>query len=162
MISKTDLLKQCCGSQAWVNQMAHRLPFKNREALFESAIQIWHSLSERDWLEAFKHHPRIGEQALLEKYSKTAHLSSQEQKGVEGAESGVIQRLATLNDDYYNKFGFVFLICATGKSAAQMLQALEVRLSHTREQEIAIACLEHQKITELRLTRVLEQLIEQK
>ena len=98
---------------------------------------IWWNLDESDWLEAFTHHPKIGEDkaALQAKFAKTAALSASEQEGVDGASEAILNRLVDGNNTYLKKFGFIFIVCAQGKSAEEMCQLLEARLNNHRDQE---------------------------
>ena len=153
----SEELLRCCGSAKWVERMTRAGPFKDVPALMAEAERQAASLSREDWLEAFTHHPRIGDVAKLrEKFASTAQWSEQEQKGVAGASDAVIQKLAAGNAAYDKKFGFVFLVCATGKSAAEMLNLLESRIGNDPEKELAIAIGEHGKITRLRLEKLLQ------
>lgn len=146
------LLTACCGGRRWVEVMLARRPFGSAEELLAGARQAWFALSADDWREAFTHHPRIGDrQALRERFAATAHLSEREQGGVEGASAAVLDRLADANRRYEKRFGYIFIVCATGKSAAGMLALLEARLTNDPETEIQIAAAEQARITELRL-----------
>ena len=149
-----EALTRCCGSGQWVEAMLQARPFGSVEALLAKADEIWFSLPESEWLDAFGHHPRIGETQLREKFSRTADWSAGEQAGVSLASDEVIQGLAEGNDAYFEKFGFVFLICATGKSAAEMLEALRLRLPNERSQELKNAAQEHSAITKIRLEKI--------
>lgn len=149
-------LLRCCGSKRWAASLAARRPFAGSEALFSAADEAWWSLSRDDWLEAFACHPRIGDlESLRKKYAATRAWSEAEQKGVEGAGEAVLAALADGNREYEARFGFIFLVCATGKSAAEMLQLLRMRLRNEKEDEIRIAAEEHAKITRIRLEKLL-------
>ena len=149
-----ELLSKCCGSKTWVAAMLQAPPFSSEEELFKKADDIWFGLESDDWLEAFSHHPRIGEQHLREKYAATADWSAGEQAGMDSADEEVIAKLAKGNAAYDDKFGFVFLVCATGKSAAEMLGLLEARLPNERNEELHNAANEHAKITKIRLEKI--------
>jgi len=149
-----DALLKCCGSPQWVVAMASSRPFESQDQLFAAADGIWFALPESEWLTAFGHHPRIGETQLRAKFESTADWSAKEQAGVSQASEEVIQGLAQGNDAYYEKFGFVFLICATGKSAAEMLNTLEERLLNDRATELQNAAQEHSAITKIRLEKL--------
>ena len=147
----------CCSSQVWAGQMASCLPFKSEEDLIAQADRLWNACKLADFMEAFSHHPRIGGdlETLRKKYQSTAGWASSEQSGVSGASEEVLQALNAGNVEYENKFGFVFLICATGKSAAEMLEALKKRLPNTKDQEILNAKVEQGKITHIRIKKLL-------
>ena len=133
--------------------MMARRPFPNDAKLFFAARNEWFGLTEVDWLEAFSHHPRIGDRAALEaRFPKTHDLSSQEQANVASAHEDVLAALAQANNDYFDKFGFTFIVCATGKSAEEMLALLRERLPHDRATELRVAAEEQAKITALRLS----------
>lgn len=133
--------------------MMARRPFGSHAALVKAARDEWFALSESDWLEAFSHHPRIGDRASLEaRFPNTHDLSSKEQSGIGIAGADVLQALAKANTDYFDRFGFIFIVCATGKSAGEMLALLLSRLRNDRETELGIAAEEQAKITALRLT----------
>ena len=148
-------LGKCCGSLKWVQQMTKSLPFENFEQVKQQAEESWATCSEVDWLEAFSYHPRIGEKEIEEKFNSTAGLAGSEQFGVKGASKQVISELTKLNDEYFNTFGFIFIIFATGKSAEEMLNILKKRIENNREKEINIAATEQLKITLLRLKKML-------
>lgn len=149
-------LERCCGATEWVEQMLAYAPFESPEQVYALAEQVADELKEADWLEAFEHHPRIGDLAgLTEKYGSTADLASKEQAGSDNASDDTLQALATANQSYYDKFGFIFIVCATGKSAEQMLALLQERLPHDRDTELRIAAGEQRKITQIRLEQML-------
>ena len=146
-------LLQCCGSKRWARQVTDARPYSNLEALVASANKIWWSLDRDDWLEAFRSHPKIGEKKTTETLS--AKWSGQEQAGVNAASTDTTNALAALNRAYEQKFGYIFIICATGKTSAEMLAALRQRIEHDEEEELPIAASEQSKITELRLKKLL-------
>ena len=149
------LLTTCCASSAWVERMLRRRPFGSAERLLRTARDAWADLTQTDWLEAFSHHPKIGDrESLARRFAATAHLSEQEQKGVDGAAIAVLDDLAAANREYEQKFGYIFIVCATGKTAAGMLALLRARLTHDPAAEIRIAAEEQAMITELRLRRL--------
>jgi 2-oxo-4-hydroxy-4-carboxy-5-ureidoimidazoline decarboxylase len=145
-----DAFMKCCGSHRWAEAMANARPYSFEEEIFATAQTTWDALGERDWLEAFSHHPRIGET------KKVGAWESQEQNGVRGAADSVLDALATGNREYENKFGFIYLVCATGKSADEMLELLRARLGNEPANEIRVAAGEQAKITRLRLYKLLE------
>jgi len=147
-----DMLRSCCGSTAWVETMLSRRPFRTRDALLSAAREVWCNLERSDWLEAFSHHPKIGDRAeLRERFPTTGHLSEKEQAGVDGASEATLTALAEANGEYERKFGYIFIVCATGKTAREMLEMLSDRLRNECESEIRIAAEEQAKITALRL-----------
>ena len=150
-----EMLFACCGSTRWVTLMLARRPFASRNRLLAAANDVWNALFEDDWKEAFDQHPRIGERNLAQaKFAETRALSEQEQAGVSGASEDVMAALAEVNRAYENRFGYVFLICATGRTAVEMLSAARERLAHDPATEMRIAAAEQAKITALRLDRL--------
>ena len=145
-----DLLR-CCGSQVWAEAMADTRPFETRAQLLNTADAVWQALSAEDWLEAFRTHPRIGEQAS----ARHTQWSEQEQAGARHADAATMAQIAALNRAYEQRFGHIFLICATGLSAAEMLAALRARLGNAAHSEMGIAAEEQRKITRLRLEKLL-------
>lgn len=136
--------------------MTARRPFSTVEELTRTASDVWWSLSQVDWLEAFRSHPKIGEKKSAEPVStQSANWSGQEQAGVANAARDTIDSLAQLNREYENKFGFIFIVCATGKSADEMLALLRQRLRNDDEVELPVAAAEQAKITELRLKKLI-------
>lgn len=149
-------LLQCCGSRAWAEQMSKDRPYSTLDDVVSHALQIWQSLTAADWLEAFRSHPKIGEKKAAENVSaQSQQWSGQEQSGVTNAAQETVDALATLNRAYEDKFGFIFIICATGKSSAEMLNALRQRLQNDHDTELPLAAAEQSKITELRLLKLL-------
>ena len=147
--------RDCCAAEPWVQGMVGNRPYTSREAMLVQSHRLWPTLTERDWLQAFEAHPKIGDvDSLREKYASTRALASGEQAGARQAPDAVLQRLKAGNDDYLARFGFIFIVCATGKSAEQMLDLLEARLPNTREQEIENAAREQARITEIRLEKL--------
>jgi 2-oxo-4-hydroxy-4-carboxy-5-ureidoimidazoline decarboxylase len=151
-----EQLSICCGSKRWQDNLIAQVPFTNEEDLFYKSSEAWHSTNEADWLEAFSHHPKIGDlENLKKKFASTQHLAGAEQSSVQEASLNVLNKLAEGNNAYENKFGFIFIVCATGKSAKEMLDLLEKRLLNTREEELKIAAAEQNKITLLRLKKLI-------
>lgn len=141
--ARAELLA-CCGSTVWARRMAEERPFRDLDHLRETAERVWGELTREDWLEAFRAHPRIGD-------PKATGRAAREQVATRSAPPEVLAALAVGNRRYESRFGHVFLICATGKSAAEMLEALEKRLSNDRALELRVAAAEQRKITRLRL-----------
>lgn len=153
--ARAELLR-CCGSSRWADGMVRARPFRDAEHLFAEAAWLWAQTGPEDWHEAFKHHPRIGDVSQLRaKFAATATWSSQEQGGVTGADEAVLRGLAEGNTEYERRFGFIFLVCATGKSAAEMLALLRARLDNPPDEELRIAAGEQAKITRIRLEKLL-------
>jgi 2-oxo-4-hydroxy-4-carboxy-5-ureidoimidazoline decarboxylase len=136
--------------------MAALAPFKSRAQLFGEADNRWWRLAPADWLEAFTHHPQIGAdvEALRAKFAVTADWSEGEQAGIGAASEETLQTLASENTRYAERFGFIFIVCASGKSATQMLALLQGRADNHPAQEIFIAAGEQNKITALRLEKL--------
>ena len=150
-------LATCCGSAKWQTELMKSFPFTDEQALLNKAVSDWYACSEADRLEAFTHHPKIGDiESLTEKFASTQHLAGKEQAGVNEASLAVIQELALANAEYEKKFGFIFIVCATGKSAHEMLRLLKDRLQNTRAEELYIAMGEQAKISFLRLKRMID------
>ena len=152
----TKELRQCCGSTRWTEQMTDDRPYSTLESLIMHADRVWWSLMPDDWLEAFRSHPKIGEKKTSEKVSaQSQQWSGQEQAGVSRASQETTDSLAALNRAYEQKFGFIFIICASGKTSEEMLAALHERLNHDSDTELRLAAAEQAKITELRLKKLL-------
>jgi 2-oxo-4-hydroxy-4-carboxy-5-ureidoimidazoline decarboxylase len=133
--------------------MLARQPFADRDALLKAAREEWFALGEADWLEAFSHHPKIGDRASLEaRFPATHDLSANEQAAVASARAEVLDALADANHRYDQRFGFIFIVCATGKSAEEILKLLRDRLNNDRATELRNAAEEQAKITTIRLS----------
>jgi 2-oxo-4-hydroxy-4-carboxy-5-ureidoimidazoline decarboxylase len=146
------LLTQCCGARRWVEQMLTRRPFGSDERLLAVAREVWFALDPGDWREAFAHHPTIGDRASLrERFPMTGTLSAREQSGIAGAGDEVLDALADGNRAYESRFGYIFIVCASGRSAAEMLSLLRARLPNPPDVEIRLAAEEQARITALRL-----------
>lgn len=145
---------EVCHCQRWVEDMCRLKPFSNSDSLLASAAQCWQKASEPEILEAFLGHKKIGDlNALRDRYNTN---TQREQGQVLQASEAVLMELHQLNKQYLNKFGFIFIVCATGKSAAEMLALLKQRIDNSRAQEIHIAAQEQAKIIEIRLRKLLE------
>jgi OHCU decarboxylase len=154
--AEAELLK-CCGSTAWACGVAARRPFRDAGELLRVADEVWTNLESDDWLEAFSHHPKIGErQSATGQTRKEQGWSEQEQAGVGAADAAARAELAELNRAYAEKFGYIFIVCATGKSPEQILASLRSRLAHDAAAEIKHAAEEQRQITHLRLRKLLE------
>ena len=150
-------LLDCCGSQRWAEQMITRMPFASVADLLQAADEIWKQLGREDWLEAFQHHPQIGGKRAKAKQSLAAKKwSAGEQSVSQRASADVLAALAAENQAYAEKFGYVFLICATGKTSEEILESLRQRISNAPERELTIAAEEQRKITRHRLEKLLK------
>ena len=151
-----EVLGLCCGATAWIEGMLDVFPVATSSLLLQEADRIWYSCEEMDWREAFTHHPRIGDlESLRLKWASTGQWAEGEQSGVKEASEDVLEKLAAGNEAYEKKFGYIFIVCATGKSAMEMLELLRARLGSTVETEIRIAMGEQNKITRIRLEKLL-------
>ena len=149
-------VERCCGAAAWVETMCAARPYADRDALWTAAERAAASLAEPDWRQAFAHHPRIGDAAALrERFAATAAWAGDEQRGANAAGEATIQALAAGNQEYERKFGHIFIVCATGKSADDMLGLLRERMANDPATEIGLAAAEQRKITRLRLEKLL-------
>jgi len=146
-------LARCCGSQRWVEAMLARRPFVDTPQLLAASDEISAQLAREDHLAAFAHHPQIGADLdeLRRKFATTAGLSANEQAGARGADEATLRALRDHNRAYLSRFGYIFIVCASGKSAAEMLALLEQRLCNDPEIELGIAAAEQAKIARLRL-----------
>ena len=150
-------LLRCCGSVAWARRMAEARPFGDAAAVFAAADRTWWELGPDAWLEAFRAHPRIGERDAATSHGSEARAwSAREQAGVAGAAPEVRAALAEGNRAYEARFGHIFIVCATGKRADEMLALLTARLANDPAAELRVAAEEQRKITRLRLERLLE------
>lgn len=149
-------LVQCCGSTRWARLMTAARPFATADDVADAADRIWTSLDHSDWLEAFAAHPRIGA-AVAGAVCETggAGCWESEQAGMASAAQDVRDRLAASNREYEARFGYIFIVCATGKTAAAMLDILDRRLPNAPDVELTIAAGEQHKITRLRLATLL-------
>lgn len=151
------LLAECCGSSRWVTAMLSQRPFHVQARLLEASTDVWHSLDSDDWLEAFAHHPRIGERASDRPQGEQgAAWSESEQSRVHDASDDVRTELARVNRAYEQRFGFIYIVCAAGKSAAEMLDIANRRMRHDLVQEITVAAAEQHAITQLRLVKLVD------
>jgi allantoicase len=154
--AEADFLN-CCGSQTWARLMTEARPFADVAELIKQAEQIWLNLEAKDWLEAFAAHPKIGaRKADLQQSAQSAEWSNAEQAGTRTAADSLRDELEKANRLYEEKFGFIFIVCATGKSAEEMLDLCRRRVRNDADSEIRIAADEQRKITEIRLKKLLE------
>ena len=158
--AQAELLK-CCGSTNWARRMTQQRPFPTggdaMRRLLDSADRVWWDLGREDWLEAFSRHPRIGEKAAAKDASaETRRWSEEEQSGTRSAREQVLAALAKANRAYEQRFGYIFIVCATGKSSEEMLALLQQRLQNDPAAELRMAAEEQRRITHLRLQKLLQ------
>jgi 2-oxo-4-hydroxy-4-carboxy-5-ureidoimidazoline decarboxylase len=152
---KKELLHNCCGSDAWVKSMLTIFPVNDLVDLLEYAEEKWYECNAAEWLEAFHHHPKIGDiDSLKKRFHSTAEWAAGEQMGIKGTPSNILEELAKANDEYEDLFGYIFIVVATGKSAEEMLDILKVRLNNDPHTELIVAAAEQNKITQLRLQKL--------
>ncbi len=151
-----EALHSCCGSARWVAGMLARRPFTSVDQLHAAAAEVWSGLGPADFLEAFAHHPRIGERADAARAATATSRawSADEQARAASAADAETAELHALNQAYAARFGYIFIICASGKSAVEILAALRARLLHDPERELDVAAAEQAKITRLRLDKL--------
>lgn len=153
--AREELLR-CCGCGRWAADVAAGRPYASREALLAAADAAWAKAGRDELLEAFAHHPRIGgKDALRAKFASTSAWAQGEQAGARAASEEILDALARGNADYEGKFGHIFIVCATGKSAAEMLDLLKSRMKNGADAELAVAAAEQAKITRIRLEKLL-------
>jgi len=144
----------CCGSKSWAAQLAAQRPFEDEAGLFAAASSCWRSLPESDWLEAFCSHPRIGEKHVQAATTATsAAWSKAEQSQMQDADAAILSRMQAGHRAYEERFGRIFIVCATGKQPAEMLQILEQRLGNDRASELVASASQQEQITQLRLRK---------
>jgi allantoicase len=149
-------LLRACGSRRWAAEMAAARPFAGAEALLEAGDRIWRSLAVPDWEEAFAAHPRIGSKKdVAAQPAATRAMADGEQSGTRSATAGTMTALAEGNAEYERRFGHIYIVCATGKSADEMLEILRSRLSNDPAAELQVAAEEQRKITRIRLGKML-------
>lgn len=149
---------KCCGSTRWAQAMTAARPFNAIDDLLAKADSVWWSLDKEDWLEAFRAHPKIGEQKAAAAQSEQARSwSTQEQSAASRATAEVMSALVDGNREYEQRFGFIYIVCATGKSSEELLEILQARLKNDSETELHNAADEQRKITRLRLEKLLNQ-----
>ncbi|MFT7286921.1 MAG: 2-oxo-4-hydroxy-4-carboxy-5-ureidoimidazoline decarboxylase [Halieaceae bacterium] len=151
-----EALALCCVSERWVSAMLGARPFKEAQSLFAAADRLWAELAEDDYLQAFEGHPKIGDiSSLKEKYAASGGLAASEQSSLAEADDAVIGRLCEGNRVYEERFGFIFIVCASNKNALEMCELLEQRLHNDRHKELQVAAEEQRKILQLRLEKML-------
>jgi 2-oxo-4-hydroxy-4-carboxy-5-ureidoimidazoline decarboxylase len=150
------LLLRCCGARGWAERVLARRPFGSDAALFAAAEAAWAEASRDDVLEALAHHPRIGDSLdeLRKKYASTASWAAGEQAGAQAASEETLEALRDGNRAYEARYGHIFVVCATGKTASEMLALLRARMNNDPGDELQIAAAEQAKITRLRLEKL--------
>ena len=165
-LSGADAVKEilpCCGSKAWASAMAGRRPFSDVTTLLAVSDETWSNLTAADWMEAFRGHPRIGESLAVQSTIGESGLapaqdwSASEQRNVAAADAAVKAALAAANQEYERRFHHIFIVCATGKSAPEILEILRRRLQNDEQTELREAAEQQRQITRIRLTRWLSQ-----
>jgi 2-oxo-4-hydroxy-4-carboxy-5-ureidoimidazoline decarboxylase len=147
----------CCGSSAWAVALAARRPIADEAFLIETSSSVWHALSEKDWQEAFDSHPRIGQKhAQTHATEESLRWSAQEQRTALSEDDANKLALEEANRRYEQKFGRIFIVCATGKTSAEMLAILAARMKNDPAAELREAAEQQRQITQLRLHRWLE------
>ncbi len=147
----------CCGARRWAAGMIALRPTSSIVELSEAADRVWATMEEADWMEAFACHPRIGERKAAHATAQSATWSRQEQSSVSAAQERVLGELAEGNAEYERRFGFTYIVCATGKSADEMLAILKARLASTRDRELREAAEQQRQILQIRLGKWLTQ-----
>ena len=156
---RADALHRCCGSRRWAKELSARIlseRIEDHDQLFALSDLVWANMDKADYLEAFTHHPKIGADPdqLRERFRTTHTWSKNEQSGMSSASEETIQSLVRGNTDYLEKFGYIFIVCATGKSADEMLALLQARLPNDPADEINLAAAEQAKITRIRMEKL--------
>jgi 2-oxo-4-hydroxy-4-carboxy-5-ureidoimidazoline decarboxylase len=154
-VQARDALLKCCHSRAWVEAMMSARPFADEAALLAACERAESAMTRDDWLEAFAGHPRIGDvEGLRRKFASTAAWASSEQAGAAAADEATLRALAEGNAEYERRYGHIFIVCATGNSAGEMLAILRGRLHNDPAAESRIAAAEQAKITRIRLAKL--------
>jgi 2-oxo-4-hydroxy-4-carboxy-5-ureidoimidazoline decarboxylase len=150
-------LFHCCGSDAWVTAMLSAMPFRDEKHVMRAAAEAADGMSADDWLAAFSEHPRIGGdlESLRRKDAAAAALAGGEQGSVKVASEETLIGLARANAEYEQKFGYIYIVCATGKAADEMLRIAQARLSNSPDSELQVAAGEQRKITDIRLAKLI-------
>jgi 2-oxo-4-hydroxy-4-carboxy-5-ureidoimidazoline decarboxylase len=144
----------CCGSKAWAGGLAARRPFTDVTTLLAASDETWSNLPAEDWMEAFRSHPRIGESRAAQSASvQSVTWSAQEQRDVATAVDGVKIALAEANQEYERRFGRIFIVCATGKSATEILEILRRRLKNDEPTELREAAEQQRQILHIRVKK---------
>ena len=151
-----EVFRACCGASRWVDAMVGRLPFSSTDAVVSMADDVWLAMGPDDWREAFSHHPRIGERAAAKPQDeRAAAWSAGEQSSVASAGASTHDELAEINRAYEARFGYIYIVCASGRSADELLAIARRRLTNAPDDELRIAAEEQRQITRLRLRKLL-------
>jgi len=156
----TDLamnaFRSCCGASRWVTGMLAGMPYASRDAVLSTADTVWSKLGADEWREAFSHHPRIGERTRAASQGTPAERwSADEQRDVSAADASVRAQLDEVNRAYEARFGFIYIVCASGRSAEELLVLAYERMENDRDTELRVAAEEQRRITRLRLEKLL-------
>ncbi len=146
-----ELLRSCCGSSRWIDEMIVRRPYYSVDELLVAADEVWASTTASDWHDAFAHHPRIGERAVATQTAQSAAWSASEQSAVATAPVATQADIAAINREYERRFGYIYIVCAADKSAEQLLTIAKARLQNDAATELNVAAEEQRQITQLRL-----------
>lgn len=149
--SATEAMLACCAARRWAQAIVALRPYSSVESLSLTADEVWSTMEEPDWLEAFAAHPRIGERKVADVATAASEWSQREQSSTATAPQQVLADLAARNREYEERFGFTYIVCATGKSAEEMLAILERRLNNDRGTELREAAEQQRQITQIRL-----------
>ncbi|HWS90482.1 MAG TPA: 2-oxo-4-hydroxy-4-carboxy-5-ureidoimidazoline decarboxylase [Pyrinomonadaceae bacterium] len=151
-----EALLACCGSTRWASEVAALRPFWDVGQLLNIGGRVWRELPREDWLEAFRAHPKIGEKRAEKDTGAEARAWSEgEQSRAREAADETLAALSEANREYEERFGFIFIVCATGRTADEMLAILRGRINNDPETELRVAATEQWRITELRLKKFL-------
>lgn len=147
----------CCSAKRWAKGMSQARPYSSMNSLLDKANTIWEIMEETDYFEAFDGHPKIGDpDSLKKKYRNSLSMASNEQSTIEFASQKIIEDLAKMNEQYEKRFGYIFIVCATGKSAAEILNLIKLRIENQAKEELAIAASEQAKITIIRINNLFQ------
>jgi 2-oxo-4-hydroxy-4-carboxy-5-ureidoimidazoline decarboxylase len=151
------VLERCCGASVWVDQVCSGRPYDSLSALKEASDAAFEKMHRNDWKEAFEHHPRIGDlESVRRRFASTSAWAGEEQKGAAEADDSMLKAFAEGNEAYEARFGHIFIVCATGKGAKEMLEQLQHRLENDPADEWLVAAEEQTKITRLRLNKLID------
>lgn len=152
----TAALLSCCAAERWAGALVAQRPFASEAAIIAAADEAWSTMEEDDWMQAFRAHPRIGERKVENATAQSKQWSADEQSAVDQALAEILAELASGNRKYEEQFGFTYIVCATRKSAEEMLQILRRRLNSDREAELREAAKQQRQITQIRLRKWLQ------